>query len=82
MTAGALALLVFTRGALTTVAAVILLALPHLYGAPLPDSDATAAPPALARQFVVTATVANFLFWAALGAAAGYFYSRLGRQAA
>jgi len=82
MTAGALALLVFTRGALTTVAAVILLALPHLYGAPLPDSDATAAPPALARQFVVTATVASFLFWAALGAATGYFYSRFGSRAA
>src|SRR5205085_8859200 len=36
MTAGALALLVFTRGKLTAAAAVVLLALPHLYGAPLP----------------------------------------------
>jgi cobalt transporter subunit CbtA len=82
MTAGALALLAFTRGKLTAAAAVVLLALPHLYGAPLPHSDAAAAPPALARQFVVTATVANFLFWAALGAATGYFYSRFGRRAA
>ena len=82
MTAGALALLAFTRRKLTAAAAVALLALPHLYGAPLPPADAAAAPPALARQFVVTVTVASFLFWAALGVATGYFYGRLGRRAA
>jgi cobalt transporter subunit CbtA len=81
MTAGALALLAFTSGKLTAAAAVVLLALPHLYGAPLPHSDAAAAPQGLARQFVVTATVASFLFWAALGVATGYFYRRFGRQA-
>lgn len=81
VTAGALALLVFTRGKLTAAAAVALLALPHLYGAPLPDFAAAAAPPALARQFVVTVTVASLLFWAALGAATGYFYGRFGRYA-
>jgi cobalt transporter subunit CbtA len=83
MTAGALALLAFTRRKLTAAAAVALLALPHLYGAPLPASEAAgAAPAALARQFVVSVTVASFLFWAALGAATGYFYDRLGRRAA
>jgi len=83
ITASALALLVFTRRKLTAVAAVVLLALPHLYGAPLPASEAAgAAPASLARQFAVTATVASFLFWAALGAATGYFYGRLGRRAA
>jgi cobalt transporter subunit CbtA len=82
MTASALALLAFTRGKLTAAAAVVLLALPHLYGAPLSFSEGAAAPAALARQFVVTATVASFLFWAALGVATGYFYGRLGRRAA
>ena len=82
MTAGALALLAFTRQKLTAAAAVALLALPHLYGAPLACSEAGTAPPSLARQFVVTVTVASFLFWAALGAATGYFYGRLGRRAA
>jgi cobalt transporter subunit CbtA len=81
-TAGALALLTFTRQKLTAAAAVALLALPHLYGAPLAYSEAAAAPPGLARQFVVTATMASFLFWAALGVATGYFYGRLGRRAA
>jgi cobalt transporter subunit CbtA len=82
MTAGGLALLAFTRGKLTAAAAVALLVLPHLYGAPLPSAEADTAPAALARQFAVTATVASFLFWAALGAATGYFYGRLGRRAA
>jgi cobalt transporter subunit CbtA len=81
MTASALALLAFTRQKLTAAAAVALLALPHLYGAPLPYSEA-AAPPALARQFVVTATIASFLFWAVLGTATGHFYGRLGRRGA
>ena len=66
MTAGALALLIFTRGQADRRRRGGPSRLPHLYGAPLPHSDAAAAPPALARQFVATATVANFLFWAAL----------------
>lgn len=82
MTAGGLALLAFTRRKLTAAAAVALLALPHLYGAPLSYSEAAAAPPSLARQFVAAATVASLLFWAVLGAATGYFYGRLGRRAA
>jgi len=83
MTAGALALLTFSKRKLTAAAAVALLALPHLYGAPFPPADAdSAAPPSLTRQFVVTVTVASFLFWAALGVATGYFYDRLGRRAA
>ena len=82
MTAGALALLAFTRQKLIAAAAIVLLALPHLYGAPVPSSEAAGAAPAfLARQFVVTVTVASLLFWAALGAATGYFYDRLGRRA-
>ncbi|MGE0259130.1 MAG: CbtA family protein [Alphaproteobacteria bacterium] len=81
MTASALALLAFTRQKLIAAAAVALLVLPHLYGAPVPDHEAAVAPASLARQFVVTATVASFLFWAALGAATGYFYDRFGRRA-
>ncbi|MGD9617890.1 MAG: CbtA family protein [Alphaproteobacteria bacterium] len=82
MTAGALALLAFTRHKLTAVAAVALLALPHLYGAPPLPSEEGAAPASLARQFIVTATVASLLFWAALGAATGYFYGRFGHRGA
>lgn len=72
-----LALLVFTRRAPYAALAVLLIALPQLYGPPQPAAHvADAAPAALAHRFVAVATVASLLFWAALGAATGYFYRR------
>ena len=82
VTASALALLAFTRQKLIAAVAIAVIVLPHLYGAPVPEHEAGTAPAYLARQFVVAATVASFLFWAALGIATGYFYSRFGRRAA
>ena len=78
-TGGALALLAFTRRALYAGLAVILIVLPHLFGAPQPADFTAAAPEALAHRFVVAATLASFLFWAALGASTGYFYRRFER---
>lgn len=79
-TAGGLALLVFTRSPVYAVLAAALIGLPHVFGAPQADGHAGAhpgtAPEALARQFVVAATLVSFLFWCALGAATGYFYRR------
>jgi cobalt transporter subunit CbtA len=75
-TGGALALLAFTRGAAGAALAIILIVLPHLYGAPQPADFAAAAPEALARRFVVAATLTSFLFWAVLGASTGYFFRR------
>jgi cobalt transporter subunit CbtA len=75
-TGGALALLAFTRRAPWVILAAILIVLPHLYGAPQPAPQASAAPEALARQFVVAVTIVNFLFWLILGASTGYFYGR------
>ncbi len=75
-TGGGLALLAFTRRPAFAALALLLLLLPHLYGAPQPAEHAAAAPAALARQFVVAATVASLVFWVALGAATGFFYRR------
>jgi cobalt transporter subunit CbtA len=75
-TAGALALLAFARRPVWIVLAAIVIVTPHVFGAPQPADHASAAPAALARQFVVAATVTSFLFWLVLGAAAGYFYRR------
>ena len=61
---------------LLLVLAVIVMVAPHLVGAPQPAEHASAAPAALARQFVVAATVTSFLFWLVLGTAIGYFYRR------
>ena len=76
VTGAGLALLAFTRSAICAALALLLLVLPHLYGAPSPTEHAAAAPAALAHRFVVAVTVASLLFWGVLGAATGYFYRR------
>lgn len=76
-TGGGLALLAFTRRAPYAALALLLIVLPHLYGAPLTAEHAVAAAPeALSHRFIVAVTVASLLFWAALGASTGYFYRR------
>jgi cobalt transporter subunit CbtA len=72
-----LALLAFTKRPHWAVLAVILLVLPHIYGAPQPSEYGTAVPASLASHFIVATTVVNFLFWLILGASSGYFYRRL-----
>ena len=73
-TGAGLALIAFTRRPALAGLALVLILLPHLYGAPQPVEHVAAAPAALAHRFVVAATLASLLFWAALGAATGYFY--------
>jgi cobalt transporter subunit CbtA len=76
-TGGGLALLFCTSHARYAVLAVMLIVLPHVYGAPqLADQAAPAAPEALAHRFVVMATLVSLLFWLVLGASTGYFYRR------
>jgi cobalt transporter subunit CbtA len=76
-TGGALALMAFTTRARWAILAVILIVLPHLYGAPEPAAQVAGAPPALVHRFIVAATVVNFLFWLILGASTGYFQHHL-----
>lgn len=75
-TAGALALFAFGRRPASVVVAALLIIAPHLVGAPQPTDPGGAAPAALARQFVVAATIASFLFWLVLGGATGFFFRR------
>jgi cobalt transporter subunit CbtA len=77
MTGGALALFAFTKRASLAAIGVILIVLPHIYGAPSTSEHASAVPAALTHSFIVAATVINFLFWLILGASTGYFYGRL-----
>jgi len=55
---------------------MLLIALPHLWGAPQPAEPGSAAPEALAHRFAVAVTVVCFLSWAALGSSTAYFYRR------
>ncbi|HEX6957039.1 MAG TPA: CbtA family protein [Ferrovibrio sp.] len=75
-TAAGLAMLVFGRRPWLAAVAVALLVLPHLYGAPQPEIEHSAAPALLREQFIQQAFAANLLFWAALGVLTGYFYQR------
>ncbi len=75
-TAGGLALLFLGRGAPAAALGVLLLALPHVYGAPQPDHYQSAAPEFLAHRFIAIAAVTSLLFWASLGSLTGFFYSR------
>jgi cobalt transporter subunit CbtA len=76
-TAGGLALILIRRGVPGIVAGLVLIAIPHLIGAPQPVEHGGAAPAALAREFIVVVLVTGFVFWAALGASTGAIYRRL-----
>jgi len=76
-TAAGLALSVFTRHRTLQGLGVIVLLLPHLFGAPHPAAgDHGAVPPELASHFVVWTLATAALFWAVLGTACGGLYRR------
>lgn len=76
-TAGGLALVVFSGGWLPRIAGAALIAVPHIVGAPLPESlDGSVVPGELAAQFVVASLVTALAFWALLGSLTGLFVDR------
>ena len=58
----------------------VLLVLPHAIGAPHPAEHAGLAPVELEQAFIYTALVTNAIYWIVLGALAGYFFDRFGRD--
>lgn len=81
-TAGGIALLVFVRTVPAAVLAIGLIVLPHLIGAPQPESHDTAVPAHLAHEFMVAVTLASLVFWAVLGSVAGFVRHRFATSAA
>lgn len=75
-TAAGLALLAFARG-LPALFGAALLAAPHLIGAPQIDTYFGIAPPELAAHFVTRSLAAALIAWLALGAIAGYVWTRI-----
>jgi cobalt transporter subunit CbtA len=57
------------------LAGAVLIAAPHLVGAPQPEGFAGVVPPELSAQFAARVLVVGALVWAALGALAGHFWS-------
>jgi cobalt transporter subunit CbtA len=66
-TAAGLGLIVFRRSVPASIAGLILIALPHLIGAPELEHVDTNVPSSLSHQFVVAVTLTSLVFWSALG---------------
>lgn len=75
-TAVGLALVVFARHWAWKIGAVVLIALPHLIGAPQPVEHHALAPDDLQAQFRVASMLVNGVFWMALGGLSGWWYLR------
>ncbi|MCH8169148.1 MAG: CbtA family protein, partial [Proteobacteria bacterium] len=58
------------------IAGAVLIAAPHLVGAPHPHEFEGVVPPELSALFAARVLVVGALGWAALGAPAGHFWSR------
>jgi cobalt transporter subunit CbtA len=74
-TAGGLGLLAYGRNLALVAAGVVLLAAPHLIGAPEADGYAGVAPPELAAEFAARALGIGAIAWAFLGWLAGRIWS-------
>jgi cobalt transporter subunit CbtA len=78
-TAAGLGLIVFQRSLVAATAGVVLIAAPHVIGAPAPADTPTNVPGSLWHEFVVAVTVTSFLFWALLGGVTGALHQRFSR---
>ncbi|MBV9457630.1 MAG: CbtA family protein [Bradyrhizobium sp.] len=66
-TAAGLGLIFFRRSVPAAIAGLVLIALPHLIGAPELEHVDTNVPSSLSHQFVVAVTLTSLVFWFALG---------------
>ena len=75
-TALGLGLMVFARKTAWIVLGVIVIAAPHIIGAPQPDKLGGPVPPELAAHFVAASLVTAAVFWTMLGWLSGTLYRR------
>ena len=66
-----------TRNVALQIGGVVLIALPHIFGAPHPHEYVSTAPAELAGHFVATSLAVTAIFWGVLGFASGAVYERL-----
>ena len=77
-TAVGLGLIGFSKNIVYLVAGAVLVALPHVIGAPEPDVFAGPTPPELAAHFASRALGVGMAAWAILGALTVFFWNREG----
>lgn len=76
-TAAGLALIAFRRTLPLALLGLALIVVPHLVGAPQPESHDSPIPADLHHSFVVAVTVTNLIFWVALGMLVAMFRQRI-----
>jgi len=76
-TAAGLALIAFRRTLPLALLGLALIVVPHMIGAPQPESHETPIPENLHHSFVVAVTVTNLIFWVALGMLVAVFRQRV-----
>jgi cobalt transporter subunit CbtA len=77
MTAGAFWLLAFKRQTFAALAAVALLVLPHIIGAPPAPTESSQVPAQLAASFTTLSLGANALMWLIIGTLLGFTLPRI-----
>lgn len=75
-TAAGLALIAFKQSLPLAILGVALIVVPHIVGAPQPESHESPIPADLHHSFVVAVTITNLVFWVVLGAVAGFVRNR------
>ncbi len=60
--------------------AVVLIALPHVIGAPHPETPGGLAPAELEHKFIIVAVATSLVFWLVLGVLTGAFFKRYAKN--
>ncbi len=81
VTAIGLWLIAFRPSPLAAALALLLIAAPHIIGAPALEQVETQVPDALEHRFVVAVMVTTLLSWTLLGGLSGYLYQRFAQPA-
>ena len=80
-TAGGLFAAAWLRNVYGYAIAVVLIALPHVIGAPHPENPGGLAPEELEHKFILVAIATSLVFWVVLGALTGAFFKRYANEA-
>jgi cobalt transporter subunit CbtA len=79
-TGAAIALFTLRAETWAKVAAVVLLLIPHVIGAPAPPTHESGVPAGLAAEFAANTLAAAFLFWCAIGGLLGITLDRFAEE--
>ena len=77
LTALGLAVIAFVRKPWLRPLGLVLIALPHIVGAPQPEQHGGLAPVELADAFVIAVIVTSAAFWLVLGGVSGWLFRKL-----